>query len=309
MSKASLRQAGAVLRLIDEAEWDAARVQTFVANWGGIRDLTVALHEGRLTPEQLKAVVEGRFEIAPPAPETFESGEVASEYGYPEGYAIKPIAAQVDILMQAFGLSLGYTSQFMGTVLPTLTLPEGAEGWFAIPSVSAVAKRFFPEVQNPAEQYCRAVTLMLEKISATRKLYNYREGQITSDRLRQCSRTVEMLTRLAESQHGDILIVPAQFGFRHRGRSVRKARALFTEKEFGLGAFAVGAMLITHPERLVQWEQLHVDCAGDEFDSDADGSCSRAPLWFWHGVGVGFGTGWVDGPYARYGTASCFLPQ
>jgi len=55
---------------------------------------------------------------------------------------------------------------------------------------------------------------------------------------------------MAEIKHHDILVVPAQFGLRHRGRSVRRVREVMNANEFGLGVFAIGIMLLTHPERL-----------------------------------------------------------
>ncbi|MBU0624750.1 hypothetical protein KKF05_00220 [Patescibacteria group bacterium] len=107
----------------------------------------------------------------------------------------------------------------------------------------------------------------------------------------------------------DILVVPAQFGLRHRGRSVRRAREVFMANEFGLGAFAIGIMLLTHPEREVQWEQLHVDCAGDEFAPEAGGGFSGAPLFRFSGGGVGFSARWFDDAYEFCGSASAFLSQ
>jgi hypothetical protein len=79
--------------------------------------------------------------------------------------------------------------------------------------------------------------------------------------------------------------------------------------EFGLGAFAVGCMLLTHPEREVKWEQLHMDCAGDEFAPDADGDFSRAPVFFFSDGKVGFGAYWFDRARDGYGSVSGFLPQ
>ena len=76
-----------------------------------------------------------------------------------------------------------------------------------------------------------------------------------------------------------------------------------------LGACAIGIMVLPHPERLVQWEQLHVDCAGDEFASDADGDFSYAPLFRFDGGKVEFGAYWYDNAYGHYGSASAFLPR
>ena len=138
---------------------------------------------------------------------------------------------------------------------------------------------------------------------------NYRKSKLTTDRLREHARTLHALDVIAEAQQGDILIVPAQFGKLHRGRSVRRAREVMGANEFGLGAFAVGCMALTHPERFVRWEQLHVDCAGDEYAPDADGKFVFAPVFDVHDGELKFDAGWVSRPYDDYGSVSAFFPQ
>ena len=118
-----------------------------------------------------------------------------------------------------------------------------------------------------------------------------------------------MMDKLVEGQEGDILVIPAQFGFRHRGKSVRRARETFYDNEFGLGAFAVGTMLLTHPEREVEWEQLHIDCSGDEYSPDADGQFVGTPFFNWFDGKLRFGVDWTVDANERYGSASGFLPQ
>ncbi|MFH1162227.1 MAG: hypothetical protein V1696_03060 [Candidatus Jorgensenbacteria bacterium] len=237
--------------------------------------------------------------------------EVRSNYAYPSEYeGPKPIEKQVDILAGIFELSLGGTMEFMEKVLPTLTLPEWAEGWGAFPSVDAVAARFFPEVKDPKERYCRATNLVLEKISDSRKFYNYRKGEILPDRFRQHARAAYALDLIAEKQKGDILIFPFQFGKRHAGRSTRRAWEAFEQPiEFGLGAFHTGSQILVHPERLVRYEELDMDCPGDEFSPGADGDFSKAPRFYFSGGGVEFGTYWVGGTSDGYGSVSGAVPQ
>ena len=82
---------------------------------------------------------------------------------------------------------------------------------------------------------------------------------------------------------------------------------MFIVNEFGLGAFAVGCMLLTHPERLVRWEQLHIDCGGDEYDWLADGDWSRCPCFSFGDVRVEFSANGVDCADQSFGSASGFL--
>ncbi|MDO8529784.1 MAG: hypothetical protein Q7S10_00005, partial [bacterium] len=175
----------------------------------------------------------------------FADEEVSSTWTYPKEYkGPKPIEEQIKALATIFNLdpaeALAYAKN-----LPQL--PEGAEGWFAILSPSAL----FPEIKDPAERYCRSVQLAHEKIKATRAFYNYREGQIDKAHLRVHPRTAQMVSQLAEQQRGGILIVAAQLGMSHRGQSTRRAREVFKPNEFGLGSLAGCSIVLVHPERLV----------------------------------------------------------
>ena len=233
-----------------------------------------------------------------------------SSYTYPDEYkGPRAIAAQVKELAKTLGLSPAKALKYVKEVLPTLELPDEAEGWFAVPSISALAKKHFAEVTDPAEQYCQAVQLIHTKISESRSFYNYREGEITPNRLRTHVRTVEMLKQVAKTQPGDILIVAAQLGMKHRGKSVRRARETFKAHEFGLNSLAVGSIVLTHPKRLVRFDELDMDCAGDEFAPDADGGFSHAPYFDFYDDRAWFDTGTVGFFGAYYGSASAFLPQ
>ena len=237
----------------------------------------------------------------------YANEEVRSSYTYPKEYkGPKPIADQIKALAKIFDLDPSQALEFAKT-LPEL--PNGAEGWFAIPSVDALAKKHFPEVTDPIQKYCQAVQLVHTKIADSRSFYNYREGQITPAQLRVHARTAHALDLIAETQKGDILIVAAQLGMRHRGKSVRRAREVFVANEFGLGSLAVGSIVLTHPERLVRWEELDMDCSGDEFSPEADGDFSESPGFGFIGNKVEFGTRLVDGPDVGFGSVSGFLSQ
>ena len=224
----------------------------------------------------------------------FADEEVQSSYAYPKGYKVKGITEQTNILRQLFP-GIGFADE----KLAEQPLPPNAEGWFAI-----------PKWQTLAPTYGEAVEKVLAMIASKRKFYNYRDGQLGAEYLRQHAKTVKMFQKLGDEQKDfDILVVPAQFGLRHRGRSVRRAREVFMANEFGLGAFAIGIMLLTHPEREVQWEQLHVDCAGDEFDPVADGVFSIAPFFYFNDGMVKFYAYWYDNAHELYGSASAFLSQ
>ena len=226
----------------------------------------------------------------------FADEEVESSYGYLSGYKPKGITEQTNILRQLFP-GIGFANE----KLAEQPLPPNAKGWFAIPKWQSVAKT-----------YNEAVQKVLDLIKKQRKgmFYNWREGKLGEKYFRQHERTAKKLETLAEQQKDyDILVVAAQFGLRHRGRSVRRAREVFTANEFGLGAFEIGCMLLTHPERLQHYDDLWIDCAGNEYAPDADGAFSYAPGFSFGGGGVGFDAGWFDDAGGACGSASGFLPQ
>jgi hypothetical protein len=238
----------------------------------------------------------------------FKDEEVESTYGYLSGYT-KPngLTTQCNRLRELFS-GIGFANlDLLGSIEKgEVALPANTEGWFAIPNW----------IKNPTifgNSYSEALQKVLDTIKTTRngKLYNWREGQLGSERLRQTARTEKFFRELAEAQgNPDILIVAAQFGIRHRGRSVRRAREVFVVSEFGLGAFAVGIMILTHPERLMNFDDLWIDCAGDEFDDPGSGvRFARAPYFNFSGGKVEFGTRTVGDAFVFCGSASGVVPQ
>ena len=225
----------------------------------------------------------------------FADEEVESEYGYLSGYEPKPIVEQVARLRELFP-ELSSVDESVAEQ----PLPQHAEGWFAIPRWEKVA-----------DTYGNALAKVFGVLSSARdgEFYNYREGKMGSQHLRQHERTVAMLKRISEQQgNNDILIAPAQFGLRHRGRSVRRAREVMSASEFCLGAFQIAVMLLTHPERLQHYDDLWIDCAGDEYDAAAGGSWSSAPYFYFYDR-VGFSSYWLDFPNYSCGSPSGFVPQ
>jgi len=225
----------------------------------------------------------------------YANEEVSSNYAYPSGYAVKPIAEQIAVLSKIFSLD-GKKAMAYAKSLPEL--PEGAEGYFAIPKWQAVTK-----------DYGKAMEKVLALIGKSRTLKNWREGQLGEKYLCQSERTEQMFAKFCEKQNGDIIIIPAQFGLLHRGRSVRRAREVFAGNEFGLGSFAIGCMLLTHPEREQVWEQLHIDCSGDEYAPVGDGKFVFAPIFYWYDGKLHFSTYWANIAGGQYGSASGFVPQ
>ncbi len=226
----------------------------------------------------------------------YAAEEVASSYTYPNDYFVISVAEQIKVLSKLFGLDGSKALVYANNLLE---LPDGAEKYFAVVRWQAVAKT-----------YGEAMEKGLALIGKSRELgKNWREGQLGDKYLRQSERTEQMFAKFCEQQEGDIIIIPAQFGLRHRGRSVRRAREVFADNEFGLSSFAICCMLLTHPKREQVWEQLHIDCAGDEYAPDGDGQFVSAPGFYWSDGVLYFGAGWTGFTSKQYGSASGFVPQ
>ncbi|MBI2049210.1 MAG: hypothetical protein HYT29_02140 [Parcubacteria group bacterium] len=217
-----------------------------------------------------KALTVGKTENAPVSSlcPFFANEEVPSDGGYPPEYAVKSIAEQLVIFGKYFpnfdpSSALAYSKN-----LPER--PEGAEGPFVIPNWLNVSR----EYGEAAEKMCAllASTLLYGKKTS--------RGAFDLKRLQQSHRTWEaehLIYPGIGSPHlpgNDYIVLWAQFGFLHRGRSTRRVRSLYAPNEFGLGAFAVTSMLLTHSERFSsQSVPLDIICPGDEYSNNYGDLC------------------------------------
>ena len=222
----------------------------------------------------------------------YKDEEVGSNRVYPPSYRVRPVEAQVTELRKLFP-GLGSCQER----LARRALPEGAEAWFAIPRWQALAPK-----------YSEAVELMLEVLSAKRKLSNRIIGKLGEKYLRQSERSMLAEKILAEQQQGnDLLVVGAQAGMLHRGSSARRTRVAMAGNEFGIGVFAFGCMLLTHPERLSTGDTLMIDCSGDEYSVRCDYTFDRVPLFDYDMAGIEFSIFYEDRARNLWGTPTGFL--
>ena len=157
-------------------------------------------------------------------------------------------------------------------------LPPDAEGKFLI-----------PRWQNLARTYGEAVQLVLRKLYAIygRPYFPFDERRLEGDCLWQGKPKTVAMRQLANEQKGySLLVLDAQFGALHAGRSNRRSRIVIERAgQFPLGAFEVGVMLLTHPERMKNHKALWIDCAGDEFPHNFGTWTSDASPSFDHDSG------------------------
>lgn len=231
-------------------------------------------------------------------PQEFADEERESSYGYFSGYR-KPLSVteQGNRLREHFP-GIGYANESLADA-PS---PKDAEGKFVI-----------PRWQKVAATYGEAAQIVLEKLRVAygEKFYNYVADKLGAKHLREGVAKKAAFRKLGDEQKDfDLLVVDGQFGLLHRGRSVRRARVVMQDGgQFGFGAFEVGIMLLTHANRLRHYDDLWIDCAGDEYSPEADGRFPYAPLFSFLGGGLGFGAGGVAGVDDNFGSSSGFSSQ
>lgn len=231
----------------------------------------------------------------------FTDEEMESSFGYFPGYKPGGIVAQVNMLRELFP-EIGYANQDLLAQVEKgqVAIPTGAEGWFAIPHWSKVASTY--------QEALEKVLVLLAKAYGDR-FQNYRSGQLGSQHLRETPTKALAMERLQQCQNADIILVPAQFGLRHRGRSVRRASAVMAGNEYGLGAYEIGIMLLTHPDRLKHFNDLRINCAGDEYSPDVGHDFWFALIFSFHVDGLEFDYYHLGRTVDHEGSASGFVSQ
>lgn len=185
-----------------------------------------------------------------------------SSHMYPNGWVLKSVKEQAKLLSRRFpGLDISHVSELQAQYEKNgvLVLPEGMDGLAVIPKYSVIAKRDKDRPGWPA--YNRAFGHLLGMMQKFRKEFVQYADSIAPEHLR-LSRQSEAFYKSNEQVPGDVLVVAIQTGLLHRGRSFRCAALHYRAEEFELDAFAVGCILLTHPDRLQHADNLWIDCPG-----------------------------------------------
>ena len=241
----------------------------------------------------------------------FANEEIVSTYGYPKGWYLKSPMLQARILTERFpGLDVSHVVELAGRYRKDgkFVLPSGMDGLAVFPKHSAIA-RLSGETNEYWPSYNRAFAHLLTVMSQARSDFvDYTEGNVGPEYERLAAKTAAIYEEL-ENVPGDVLVLAVQTGMFHRAKSIRRARVVFGQREFGLDSFAVGIILLTHPERLQHVDHLWIDCAGSERAPRADGGFSRASYWSFRGGELGFLSCRVDDANPDCGSASGAPPE
>ncbi len=231
-------------------------------------------------------------------PKQQEGDRVPSFITYPKEYrGPKSIISQVKLFEAAFPeLDTYMAHRFIDETLSMLPTVTEAEGSFA-----------FPRWQKIGKTYKEALERIISVISQKYTFKNYRRGLLGPCHLRRHGPSAALLEILAKNQRkSDVLIIPAQFGVLHRGRTVHQVRVAKPWYELPLGAFEVCCMAFIHPERFASNGTLSIDCPGDEYAPTADGDFSYAP-YINCDKGLALHAGDIHNAAANYGPVTGFL--
>lgn len=241
--------------------------------------------------DALQDLGDGRFPAA--RQNEFENEELREHFLYPAGFRFRTPQEQIKFWGKHFPKL--DASQALQLVRPVV--PRGAESWGVIPKFSKLGG------------YQKGLEKMFELLGQ-RQFQNWRKGQLGPEYLRLAAKTEQILTELDKEMPGDFLVFPFQFGLRHAGKSIRRARLTFSEPEFGLGPYEAAALLLSHPDRITAPNQLCVDCAGAEFSPNAGGGFWDSVCFGWSDVFrcLGFVSSGVDNADRIFGSVSAFRP-
>lgn len=211
------------------------------------------------------------------------------------GYKPKDILEQIRMLQEIFP-GIGSADE----KIAQQALPARAEGWFAIPRWEILAPNYGGATQK---------ALDLLKESRNNMFHNFKSGLLGPRSLRQSQRLIKAHQEIGEQQQGHgILVFPAQLGGRYEGCNTKQAHKFFQANEFGLGTFIMSIALITHPERLKEFDDLWINCAGDEYSPKANSGFSESPCFRFNDNKIEFITIRLNSKLGFFGQASGFIP-
>ena len=222
---------------------------------------------------------------------------------YPKGYKPLPVREQTKILCEYFGIDVPSMLPFKNIKVH----PE-SDGLYVIPKPSFVAKHLRVRPQDPYKNWGRLTEDgPLAALESQGNFKNWRKGEMTNKYIKLLDSTKKALQQLEEDQEGDFLVISAQTGKKHTGKSVQDVRnSLNDGKEWLLPAYCVGWMLFTNPHRLTAWEDLAIDCAGDEYSYGADDEFGYCLYFNWYEDEVHVDGSWVEYARESFGSASAF---
>ncbi len=298
-----------IVRIIHDAVPDANWIEEQVLHLGldqfGAKKL---IESGDELQTVRKFLIEKIKNLSDPL--LYSNQVVKSKYGYHSGYHMaRPIDEQIAILRQHdWGREVNWGLNEEQKKLLSGPVPQGSEGYFAVvfdrTMVAYYENDLTVDQSLPVTRVIRA--LRKHKYDVIEK---YNTGELRSSYYRRIRNSADKMRRLWQSQGcpNGILLIPAQLGLAHAGKSVLRAREVMRGSEFPLDAYEVLQMVLTHDVRLQHYHDLWIHLPGGEYSPDAFTSFDSAMyVGFSDGV-ILFGHYTADEPFSYFGSVSGYL--
>ena len=300
-----------IVRIIQDAFPDTKWIEELLARLGLDKDgVQMLIESGNALHEVRKFLADKVKELS--NSNLYADQVVTSKYGYLSGYRkARPMDEQIAVLRQYdWGRDVDWTLNEQQQQLLAKPVPQGSEGYFAVVFDQTMVTHY---EEDPNIDQSVPVTRVLEALSKQRngRVVNYRNGELDRTHYRRSKKSAEKMKQLWESQGcpTGILLIPAQLGIEHAGKSVLRARVVIRGSEFPLDAYEVLQMVLTHSKRLQHYDDLWIDLPGSEYSLDAGGVFGYALCVRFHFGVLVFDCFDAVSAGGHYGSASGFLPQ
>lgn len=179
----------------------------------------------------------------------------------------QPIEKQIEKLVHAFDLD-GSKALALAATLPEV--PSKSQGWFAIMSLTRLCESRFAGISERLDRELAALDLVQNRIPALH-IFSLGGPHPAVQDLRRGKSLEKSLHALEEQQPGPILLLPAQLGGIRRGgwmlERAREELGVQGSREFFLGSFEAGCMILTHnrTDFLASEAPMRIACADERF--------------------------------------------
>lgn len=265
------------------------------------------IEQGGLFQEKMLPILK---ELAMPKGNDYADETVNLAFFYPKGHYIPSLAEQRDRLLAAF---------------PGLNLPEPVYEHTFQRGFDGVAYHVFPErlglqfdiPDGNHSNYGKVIEeIILPALAAVYKanghgFYNHLARELGPNLIRLDERSRAIFNQMQEITVMDAFIAPVSLGqlwkpYTYSARNARET-CFLSRKFLPQGLAQVGCHLVAIPDRLVSYNDLWIECPGDEYRyAGCEWECSpffplpqRAPRAGCRGLGLGYRPLWFGRGVSR----------
>lgn len=249
--------------------------------------------------EGFKALLTKVIQVNPFAEERVKQGRF-----YPKGWKPATIEEQKALLAKLFKrIDLSQVDELTAKA-KVLKL---ADGLAVIPKLA-----YLGGVWGIADPYGKGYGPICEKlfelIAPSYSFNNLHSRDIDAEHIRIMRDVRKRLKKLEAETPGDVLVLAFDFGNLYAGRSPRNTRwEALNRNQLPLVTAQVGCLLLIMPDRLTAYEQLSINCSGDEWDWSAVDSWTSCPYFSFYDGKLQFSAGYANDPHGCFGSAVAFL--